>query len=449
MGVLDRLKGWAGVGGPEADAMAHQRIGDIIVNTHTGDWFPDPLQDAQNASRIRLIKSSPVQAAVRLISTSIADLICNTLYIVDERGERVEPTTAQREILDLFRYEPNVMEDGYEFTANAVADMVLEGNGLIGIERVGQRVNRLYRLDPKDARVGRNSMGDTYYTGPVSMTSGMAKTFIRQNMVHARLINFEGDDSDDSRRGFVRGPVYTLTQTMLINGYLDEYIVKYFTSDANGLRLFIKATEMIADTEADKTKEYISRVGKNNKGLAYLSSKLEPVPIQTSAIDQSMAALRTFQIREVSRIFGVPVSMLGEEKSGTDIATLKQDFWHNCVKPHSNTFLAAMTSKLLNQRNGPKGFRFAVDPMEMFKGDPELLAKMLPALGDAQRPGIMRPTEMRQFGGLPALMPDESETDKQVYEDLKKRQSGLPSGGRGAEINMGDTEEPRDDDQGE
>ena len=217
MSIFDGLtKRLPFMGGPAGDQMAHQRIGDIIVNTHTGDWFPDPNAEIDNATRLKLIKSSPVQAAVRIISTSIADLICNTLYIVDENGERVEPTTAQREVLDLLRYEPNVMEDGYEFIANTAADMVLEGNGLIGIERVGQRVNRLYRLMPKDARVGRNTTGETFYSGPVSMTSGEARTFNRSNMVHTRLVNFEGDDSSESRRGFVKGPVYTLARTMLI-----------------------------------------------------------------------------------------------------------------------------------------------------------------------------------------------------------------------------------------
>ena len=445
-GLKRRLPEWAG--GAPADSMAHQRIDDIIVNTHTGDWFPDPKQEFPG-DRLKLIKSSPVQAAVRLISTSIADLVCNTLYIVDERGERVDPDRAQREVLDLLRYEPNVMEDGYEFIANAAADMALEGNCLIGIERVGQRVNRLYRMMPKDARVAINNMGETYYSGPISMLSGSGMTFTRRNMVHARLINFEGDDATESRRGFVRGPVYTLAKTMLISGYLDEYVLEYFTSDANGLRMFIRATEAIGKDKLQETRGYIKDIARKSNGVAYLQKALEPVMVQTSAIDQSMSELRKFQVREASRIFGVPVPMLGEEKSGTNIAALKQDFWHNCIKPHTNTFLAAMTAKLLNRGRGSRGLRFAVDPMEMFKGDPELLVKMLPALGDAQRPGIMRPTEMRQFGGLQALMPDESDTDRQVYEDLKKRQSGLPTGGAPTAGLNSNNREPNDDDQDE
>ena len=232
---------------------------------------------------------------------------------------------------------------------------------------------------------------------------------------------------------------------------MDEYIVKYFTSDANGLRLFMRLADGASEkgkANAQNMRDYVADIAKKNKGLAYIGKGLEPVQIQTSAIDSSMAALRAFQVRETSRIFGVPVVMLGEEKANTQISALKQDLWHNCVKPHTNTMLAAMTTKLLNRGSGPKGHRFAVDPMEMFKGDPEFIAKLLPALGTAQQPGFMLPSEMRGVTGLPKAMPEMTDTDKQFFENLKECQAGLPSGGRPAEINTGN-KEPNDDDQGD
>ena len=435
--------------GPVDDGMVRHRLpGGLIVNTSTGEWSED-VTDPRHATRAQLIKSSPIQASVRLISTSIADLITNTLYIVNETDDRVDPNTAQKEILDLFRYHPNAFEDGYSFVADTVTDMLMEGNALVGIERVGQRVNRLYRMIPADARVGTNNYGEDYYTGPVWMVAG-GGTFNRSNMIHAKVPNFEGYNSADDRKGFVKGPIHTLQRTMLINGYLDQYIVDYFTSSANGLRAFIRATDPVGKEDITATREYVDEVGAKNKGIAFLTHALEPVSFQTSAIDQSMAALRTFQIREASRIFGVPVPMLGEEKSGTNIAALKQDFWQNCIKPHANTLLSAMSMKLLNQRNASKGFRFAIDPTEMIKGDPETMAKLLLALGDAQRPGPLSPTEWRRAGGWETQMPPENETDRRVYADLAKRQAGLPSSvrtpGAGGEINNSDGDDHDDQD---
>ena len=447
-----------GSGAMGSEMAKHTLAGGFTVDTATGEWS-EGGPDLRHADRSKLIQSSPIQASVRLIATSIADLITNTLYIVNEDDDRVEPNTVQKEILNLFRYHPNPLEDGYEFVANAVCDMLLEGQCLIGIERFGQRVDSLYRMIPKDAKVGTNRFGDDFYTGPVWLVHNTGMVFNRNNMVHARIINFEGYNSSDDRKGFVKGPIHTLRRTMQINGYLDEYIEQYFTSDANGIRMFVRATEPVGKEDIGKTRSYVKDVAKKSSGVAFLSHALEPVSLTTSAIDQSMAALRTFQIREASRIFGVPVPMLGEEKSGTNIAALKQDFWQNCIKPHANTLLSAMSMKLLNQRNASKGFRFAIDPTEMIKGDPETMAKLLQALGDAQRPGPLSPTEWRRAGGWETAMPEKTETDIRVYEELAQRQAGLPSSvrtpggggedpeeGEGGEIN---TDSDKDQDNGD
>ena len=436
-----------GSGAMGSEMAKHTLAGGFTVDTATGEWS-EGGPDARHADRSKLIQSSPIQAAVRLVATSIADLVTNTLYIVDENDNRVEPNTVQKQILNLFRYHPNPLEDGYEFIANVVTDMLMEGNGLIGIDRMGQRVDALYRMIPKDAKVGTNRYGDDFYSGPVWLVHNSGMVFNRNNMVHARIINFDGYNSSDDRKGFVKGPVQTLQRTMLINGYLDEHIEKYFTSDANGIRMFVKATDAIGKEDIKETRGYVAEIAKKNRGIAFLTHALEPVSLSTTAIDQSMAALRTFQIREASRIFGVPVPMLGEEKSGTNIAALKQDFWQNCIKPHANTLLAAMSMKLLNQRHASKGFRFAVDPTEMIKGDPDTMAKLLQALGDAQRPGPLSPTEWRKAGGWETEMPEETDTDRRVYADLARRQAGLPSSVRTPGAG-GDDDAPEGDDGGQ
>ena len=118
--------------------------------------------------------------------------------------------------------------------------------------------------------------------------------------------------------------------------------------------------------------------------------------------------------------------MLGEEKSGTQIHALNREFWQNGVKPHSNALLSAMSSKLLSGRMGAGGVQFAIDPLEMFRGDVDSMVKLLPALGNAQTPGVMSPTEFRRMMGLPAQMEAETETDRRCCEELKNRQAGLP-----------------------
>ena len=180
----------------------------------------------------------------------------------------------------------------------------------------------------------------------------------------------------------------------------------------------------------EDAREYVKNtLSKTKSGIAFFKHGVQVMPFTSSALDSSMAALRAQQIDEAARIWGVPKPLLGAEKSGTSQAALIQEFWRNCVKDHTNALLAAMTMKLLPSRGEGSDHRFAVDPSEMFRGDPELFVKMLPALGDAQRPGVISPTEARRLGSFPATMPEETETDKRVMNDLEKRQAGLPKGG--------------------
>ena len=45
-----------------------------------------------------------------------------------------------------------------------MVDQLLDGNGLIGIDRTGQRVHGLWRMLPRDAKVAVNSFGKDYYS---------------------------------------------------------------------------------------------------------------------------------------------------------------------------------------------------------------------------------------------------------------------------------------------
>ena len=399
----------------------HELPNGLVIDTQTGEWSES--DDPRSSSRVQLVRSTPVQAAVRIVSMSVADLVANTLAISDENGDKVKPTPAQKEILDLFRYSPNPYEDGHSFVANVMVDQLLDGNGLMGIDRTGERVHSLWRMLPRDATVGVNSFGVDFYTGEVAHRRGRGAVFNMPDMVHSRSLNYGGVSTHQSKKGFARGPVYDMVRSMQITGQLDEFILNYFGSDVNGIKMFIRATEPIGTDAIEGTRAYVAGIARRNRGMAFLRNALEPIPVQTSAIDQSMAALREQQVAEASRMFGVPISMLGVIKAGTNIVEQNHSLWKGCVKGHVQTLLSAMDMKLLNQR-GERRFRFAVDPSEMLRGDPESMAKLLPALGDAQRPPVMAGVEWRVANGLPATMPDDP-NEERMMKGLESRQAGI------------------------
>ena len=78
--ISDRMQAWAPNG-------RHELPNGLIIDTQTGEWTE--ADDPARASRMQLIRSSPIQAAVRLISHAVADLVSGTIHIVnEERGAR-------------------------------------------------------------------------------------------------------------------------------------------------------------------------------------------------------------------------------------------------------------------------------------------------------------------------------------------------------------------------
>ena len=421
-----------------------------VVNVISGEYQPG--MDPRARSRDQLLRTSAVHAAVKLVATAIADLVCNTLYITDRDGRKVDPTPRQQDIIDMFRFNPNPFESGHAMIVAACADMLLDGNGLIGIQRSGQEVHALERLIPRDCKVGTNSLGEDYFAGPSGTDPGRGAQYNRSDLIHARYPDLNGETQSGTKKGFVVGPIYTLARTMALNGFLDEFVTQYFTSDANGIRMLFRSTGDLGKDDVLETRKYIKDLVAKGGGVPFIEHGLEYVPVNTAPANQDTAMQRQFQIDEIARIYQIPPALMGIVKAATNTAALNHEFWNRAVRPNVTALLAAMDMKLLNQRNMRGGNRllFAVNPSEMLRGDPTSLAATYQCLGDAQRPGTLSPTEWRIANGYPAEM-EWTESDDFIYEKLKDRQAGIAGqvrlGGKtGAEINNSEEDEDENSD---
>ena len=115
--------------------------------------------------------------------------------------------------------------------------------------------------------------------------------------------------------------------------------------------------------------------------------------------DDQAAKLRSFQVEEVSRVFGVPPPLLNVNMTswGSGIEQLARLFWRFGLRQHVERFLAPFSLRLL-----PMGVRFEVDPTEMLRGDTKETAELVRVLaGDAQREPLASREEMRRLAGLP------------------------------------------------
>ena len=423
--ISSKIYRLAGMARPSYGAL--RDIGDgIVVDSATGRTRPF----GGKAKRSAIIGTSAAQRSLELISTSVADLLWGTLHVIDEDGKRVKPNRAQRAALSMFRDYPNDYEDGYSFCANMVIDYLTEGNSLIYFKRGPAGITSMHRLVPDSAQLiypEHDSINESpYYFAEVAFRPELGKTPVTMsNVLHFRYRNFSGIQQEGNRRGFVEGPIHTLAQTLEISGLIDEYIESFFKSPISSMRMKVTTGEGVkmAPKVAEKTRKYFDKLPTKNRHMVYLKPGFDISAITQNALDPSLSGIRAFQIREANRVWGVPVSMLGEDKSGVPLETLTRDYWTNAVKPHVHAILSVMNQRLLNQ-GGATGYRFAIRQSEMFKGNLAAAAALIPALGSAQGPHGIQTSEWREdFLGIPAEMPDDP-NEERVYDLLERRQSG-------------------------
>ena len=398
----------------------------LTYNTNTNAVDVDSLRK-QRLGRALILQTAAVQSAIMLISTTVADLICSTLRIETADGEMVEkPTTRQQAILDKFLYSANPFESGREMIVNALCDYLLTGNAVLCAEKSGGLVTNLYRMMPDTAKTSMNANnGPLRYTGQLyHWPTREDSTFVLERVCHVRYPNFMGTQRHDSRAGFVLGPVDTLKETLGIGGRIDQLINDFFNSNVRDLRIVFSTEHKVEEEAAEKFMEYIDELSENNDPIAFVQNGMQVHTVNPLVMDANMTSLRKEQIREVARVFRVPLFMLAEEKSGVQIETIARDVYSSCIKPNLNAFLSAMTHTFLNNRNETGGFKFSIDESELLRGNTAALVSLINAVkGDAQSNALMNSVEIRERipGVQPKMKPDPNQAI--LKQGLKDRQS--------------------------
>lgn len=323
---------------------------------------------------------------------------------------------------------------------------------MIAVERGGNYASSLHIMREETTTITASDNA-RQYTGILSddITYNDNNTYPERDIVHVRFRNYDWTErsSERSRFGFATSPVELLKRSLEITNQLDKFVLQFFKSNVNGLRMKVNATVPIGKEAARQFREYVEQEAEDRKGIVYLRNGLDINQIQSTAIDQSMGVLREFQIKEVARIFGVPEFMLSSNKSGIPIEVAMRDFFVNGLKPHVNAFLNAMTHTMLNRDpKSNKKFRFQIDESELIRGNIQSIASLINvAGGDAQRFAYMNSAEIRKMMGLPEIM-EEDPNKEMMDEGIKQRQSMFQAAGAegGAESSgpIAETDEEKD-----
>jgi HK97 family phage portal protein len=282
-------------------------------------WQDNPSQPDQ------AVTVAAVHRCVSLISQTIATLPC-ILY---------QETTGTRErcvghpLYPILRKFANDEHGAFQFWEKLVTDAILWGNGYATIERNDEgRPTALRNLDSQYVTADRMDDGKILYTFDVN---GQAKeVFPALNVIHLRCgpVGADGICSESVlHRAF--------TSLQICTG-AEEFAQKLFSSGIRPAGV-LQHPGRLTPESVERLRADFSRIhsgSHNAHKVVVLENGMTWNQTSANPEDAQFLQSREFQIREVARWFGVPVTKLMEASSGySSLEAENQAFLTNCLQP--------------------------------------------------------------------------------------------------------------------
>ena len=351
--------------------------------------------------RSRALRRPALLRCVSIIATECARLIAQTLTVHDPDGRVSE---AERDRENSARLRDSV--DGgataaLDFWRDAFFDLLIDGNCLIIPESDGRGVVTSLRLmSAYDAEY--NEADDAYFGRVLGM--GQAQVRVpRSQMVHAKMFGAIAPPTTGSFRRewpFSDSPVRLLTPTLEISNDLEDWLVQSLTGSRG--QWIVSPQAGTIQKGQRKEVELQARRLMNGRGPFIAGKRLTVTDVGMNAQEAGVDALLDFQVREISRVYGVPMPLIGSKSTGawgSGIEALAREFWKRSVAPRLHDVLLPLSHRLCFP-----GCRFTVDPMETIRGVSSEITGLIQVLRPNQGiPALATTDELRRFAQLAAL----------------------------------------------
>lgn len=250
-----------------------------------------------------LLKNPTAISCIDLISKSISLLPIN-LYNKTRSG-RIK--AGWHPLHATLRHRPNIDEPSSVFIEKVVRDMLMHGNAYIWKNYNGTVIDSLHTLDPRNMRLMRNEAGQKRFMYG-------EKTYTSKDILHIPGAFYDG------LRGY--SPAKFAAEAIRMGVRLDQFADEAFNNGPNS-RLSLDISEKFPNgAKPDDVKAIADYVARNYSGASnagkplILFDKMKAEEIKTSSNkDAELVAARKYQEAVIAKVFGVPMSMLGDTES--------------------------------------------------------------------------------------------------------------------------------------
>lgn len=344
-----------------------------------------------------------VYSCVFLVAASIGMLDLKS-YETNADGELVEETRSPQ--ADVLGVRPAPRYSRTMLWRQIVSDMLLNGNGIVWIER--KRSGDPISLHPIPwRRVG------IYFkrlppTDELEITYGLVLDDGRFVQAHSDdVLHIPGSATWDIFRAVSPLTAYALSVGIGLSA--DKYAKAYFDNgfSADGVVTYPQGSKAGKD-QADEIREYIKRKfsGSNRfAGPLVLDNGGTFTQMQINAADAQLIQSRRYNSTDIARIFRVPPHLINEfDKAanfGKGLEEMTQQFIDYTLGPHLRAIEDEINFKLYPSHSKRRAI---FDRDGFVRGDLKSKAEAMQILmGGAQGPGIINRNEARVKLGMPRI----------------------------------------------
>ena len=373
----------------------------LAIDNSTGSTATYPLSDPQAFEKLfgtpsnavspdTAMTHSAVYRCVFLISGSIA-MLPLLVFRQDGDGHRERDTESPAARLVFER--PNSRMSPTMLWRQVVSDMLLNGNGIIWIERDRNGVPlNLYPIPW--ARVGirlDNLQGDPVQIYTMTLDNGRYVVAHQDDVLH-----IPGSAQWQIFRAMSPLTAYAVAAGIGISA--DAFAKAYFDNGSTPDGYISVPTPLKKDGADEIRKDWQAHFGGSNRfsGPAVIPAGGKFEPIRLNAADSQLLDSRRFSVEDIGRIFGVPPHMLGNlEKAtsfGKGLEEQTQAFLDYTLGPHLRAIEDELNWKLVRQRTKVAEF----DREGFVRGDLKSRMEAIQImLGGNNSPGVISQNEAR------------------------------------------------------
>lgn len=253
-----------------------------------------------------LMGNGTVNACVNIISDAVASMPLD-VYKRLSNGDRRK--AGNLPVCALLKLRTNFYQLPFSFKKQMMSHLLLKGNAFIYIERTAGDVTALYLLDPGRVEIKKFEGRNEYYFLYTDENSRAWK-YTSDEVIHIPAFVWNG----------VRGmsPIEYASRVPQLGNSLDEYTGVSFNGGIHS-KLLVTVPKEERNWGKDESEALSKRLSAAYGGIEnasrplILSKGLTAQPLNlASNSDGQLVENRQYTVKEIAKIFRVPLSMLGE-----------------------------------------------------------------------------------------------------------------------------------------